>query len=91
VSRAFEERGSLSDRTWEQIQALLGPGVSRPGEQAKGQGKEDQVTDTGEEEGAKEPAQSTSRSGRVQKMSTRKAEQVESEAIQKGGRNLRKR
>jgi hypothetical protein len=98
VSRAFEERGSLSNRTWEQIQSLLGPGVVRPGEQAEEQvgadytqTEKDQALAKGEIEGAIPLTQSISRGGRVRKMSTKKAEQVESEGLKKGGKNLRKK
>jgi hypothetical protein len=96
----------LSNRTWEQVQSLLGPGVFRPGEQATeqagiedthckedsgGQGSKDQAPAIGEIEGAIPPTQNISRGGRVRKMSTRKAEQVESEGRKKGGRNQRKK
>jgi hypothetical protein len=76
----------------------LGPGVFRPGEQAKEQvradytqTKKDQALAKGEIEEAIPLTQSISRGGRVRKISTKKAKQVKSENLKKGGKNLRKK
>jgi hypothetical protein len=74
-------------------EALVDLGVSGPGEQANelpGTNQGEQENENGREESV-QPIQTISRGGRARKMSAKKAEQVESEAIKKGGRNLRKR